>query len=309
MDPPDGYSKGYRYAARSYVYLSMVVITTSVSVLLSVISLSSFSTSVKEYNNTGPLFPVERNIYPLLLGNKTVLLFDSIWIPGSSQVALLGVSKKMFQHKFTDQKFKFRKEQSVPVNITFTCEDLRSPMTLLPNLSWDSKMIQNCRNIESEVNDSNCKDKIFTVICDLPENESDQEKAHLLEFNGQKIGQFHSLSRSFNSAMKGMLFSRNENMTSTLSIKIRLSVVIKPIKLYHPVLPDMIDYYRRQGVQHVYIGLVNPSQETILQFTDNLLPKYDGFVSLGWHESSDMVFNDTHTHTQTADLCQAHVHE
>lgn len=292
---------------KTVAVLSMVIVARSALFLQSEItSIPTFVTLMgdyrkNEYGTTGPHSPINVEPYPLLLQNKSVLLFDSVWIHRTSQVVLLGVSKKMFQHKFTDQKFKHRKEQSVPVNITFPYQELKSPMSLLPHLSWDNKTIQHCRTIESKVSDTNCKDKIFTVICNLPEErDENMNKTHHLKFNGERIGQFCSSSNNFSSAMKGMMFARSKDLTGTTtqSSKIRLSIVIKPVKTYHPVLPDIIEYYQKQGVQHVYIGLVVPTKETIRQFIDHLLPMYDGFISLGWHESSDMVFNDTHTHKQ-----------
>ena len=121
---------------------------------------------------------------------------------------------------------------------------------------------------------------------------------HYLQYQGTTVAQFDSKTATFNAA-NGMKFDRMlvdvlENKTNP-STNTKLSVLIKPVSNFSPLITDLMHYYRKLGVQHVYLGLLRPSQETLNRY-HRALEDFKAFVSIGWFDSEDVTFNCTNMH-------------
>lgn len=225
---------------------------------------------------------------PSLIGNQ-VFLLDVVWVSSESKLVMLALAPKMF-HSFPNTKTDFAQRHSSAYNLTFSYEELKSPMTLVAQLSWDQKPVRSCRQVEAKANDGNINKRLFIVHCQV--DSTARNMVHSLRYQGAEVARFDSKHSTFNAA-KSMVFHRISHKNSageaTLSNSTRLSILIKPLSNYSPLFPDLIDYYWRQGVRHVYVGLIRPDKEMYDSY-HRILEKFPGFVSFGWFNSTDVGF-------------------
>jgi hypothetical protein len=223
-------------------------------------------------------------ILPRLLGDDSVFLLDALWIPHESRLVLLGLAPRLFK------PFPLHvASNSQAFNLTFDYEQLQSPMSLLPNLYWDRAPIQDCQEIPARSVDFNLDLKIYIVHCQV--NDGTQNGSPQLMYNDKPLALFDA-KRGILNAAKGMEFERRHASSSADSHggNVRLSVCIQPVMDFHPLITDIIEYYRQQGVEHVYLGLFQPNTRTLERFRQ-ALANYTDFVSLGSLDSSNVAFD------------------
>lgn len=226
---------------------------------------------------------------PSLIGNQ-VFLLDAVWVPPDSKLVLLALAPKMF-HDFNHGP-EFHKKHSKAYNLTFPFENLKSPMALVPQLSWDQKPVQSCQQISTSSNDGNIHNRLFIVHCQV--DSTSQTGVHSLRYQENEVARFDWRSSTFNAATS-MVFDRTAEKDTDrndipLNSSSRLSILIKPVSNYSPLFPDLIDYYWRQGVRHVYVGLIHPDKESYDSYR-RILREFPGFVSFGWFNSTDVAFD------------------
>lgn len=208
-----------------------------------------------------------------------VFLTDAIWLPSESKLALIALSAKGFERPTW---------LGYDLNLTFPYEGLGSPLEITPHLTWNSEPVENCTDIPAESFAGNEDFLLFLVHCKVRSTVAFAE----LMYNDITLGSFDARDGALNAASV-MGFSSRGNPSSVA--KTGLSVCIKTVRHYVPWIVDIVRYYRKQGVKHVYMSISQPltSNSTRNYFQALSKEVQMGFVSISWWESSDVgIFND-----------------
>jgi hypothetical protein len=266
----------------------------------------------------------KNNMFPMLLEN--VLLNDVVWVPERSMIVFLACRPDLFSRKKLLANVK-PEDKLVQIG-GVRREDLQSPLTLEKGLTLTMKTnnsvggaaaaaynnasnsfspstiieLQSCYEVPSpEVSDSNVANATYIVQCRydgdpmmmMPSYHNDDDEL-LLWYNDQRVAKF---SKQRWNAAPSMQFRRTVKKKENKD-DFSVSVLIKGVFQYTEYIVDVLDYYRKQGIAHVYLGVFPMGGEVHAQYKEALFSSssskhhsnFTGFVSFGGMDESAVTF-------------------
>jgi len=176
-------------------------------------------------------------------------------------------------------------KQGEAIARTFNVSDLRPATRLASGLTWNGAPIRHCVDVEDRdgVTHTESMD-LYIVVCEVGDI---TDIADIL-YHNRSLAKY-SLEQGILNAAGNLQFAKRTRVESGL----RVSLCIPPQEHYHDLLPDIIEYYKKQGIGHLYIGIFQPFGTAVFEQYKSLLSKEmeEGYISIGWSEYKDFHFN------------------
>jgi hypothetical protein len=236
--------------------------------------------SVKKREGRGRKQPKRFPVYIALDDEGGVVLTDVIWVPSESKIALIALASRFFRTQTEEFEYIGR-----GINKTFASADLKPPEALLPHLTWNQDPIDNCTDIPTLTGDAHIDFNMYILHCEVNSASPKAELAH----GRTSIAVFDADAGLLNAAAM-MGFAARGGVTNNRQ-KRGLSMKIAGVENFTPLFVDLVRYYQRQGVQHIYFAVTKPFEdETTRSYYKALSDAGIGsdFVSIGWWESTDL---------------------